>query len=138
MDLSDIRNKLNEKGLKITPQRIAVLKAIYDLNNHPTADMLIAHIKELHPNIAVGTVYKTLETFVQNGLITRVKTDKDIMHYDEVLDCHHHLYCSGSDRIEDYFDDELDQIIQEYFKQKDIPDFEIDDIKLQINGRFNK
>jgi Fur family peroxide stress response transcriptional regulator len=136
MDLSEIRKKLSEKGLKITPQRIEVLQAIYTLHNHPTADIIIAHIKKLHPNIAIGTVYKTLETFVQKGLITKVKTDSDIMHYDEVMDDHHHLYCSESDKIEDYFDTELDQIIHDYFEKKDIPNFEIEDIKLQIKGKF--
>jgi Fur family peroxide stress response transcriptional regulator len=136
MELADIRNKLIEKGLKITPQRIVVLQAIHDLNNHPTTDMIIARIKDSHPNIAIGTVYKTLETFVQKGLITKVKTDRDIMHYDEILDNHHHLYCSESDKIEDYFDAELDQIIHDYFEKKDIPNFEIEDIKLQIKGKF--
>ncbi len=137
MDLSEIRNKLSEKGLKITPQRIEVLQAIHALNNHPTADMIIANIKKLHPNIAIGTVYKTLETFVKKGLITKVKTDGDIMHYDEVMDNHHHLYCSESDKIEDYFDDKLDQVIQDYFEKKNIPNFKIEDIKLQIKGKFN-
>jgi Fur family peroxide stress response transcriptional regulator len=136
MELTNIRNKLIEKGLKITPQRVVVLQAIHALNNHPTADMIIAHINESHPNIAIGTVYKTLETFVQKGLITKVKTDRDIMHYDEVMENHHHLYCSDSDKIEDYFDDNLDRIIRDYFEKKNIPNFEIEDIKLEIKGKF--
>jgi Fur family peroxide stress response transcriptional regulator len=138
MDLSDIRNKLSEKGLKITPQRIVVLQAIHTLNNHPTADMVIEHIKELHPNIAVGTVYKILETFVQKGLIAKVKTDKDSKHYDATMENHHHLYCTDSEKIEDYFDDELNNLLQEYFANKSIPGFEIEDVKLQIKGKFNK
>ena len=137
MDLSDIRNKLSEKGLKITPQRIVVLQAIHTLNNHPTADMVIEHIKELHPNIAVGTVYKILETFVQKGLIAKVKTDKDSKHYDATMENHHHLYCTDSEKIEDYFDDELNNLLQEYFANKSIPGFEIEDVKLQIKGKFN-
>lgn len=99
--------------------------------------MVIEHIKDLHPNIAVGTVYKILETFVQKGIITKVKTDRDIMHYDAVMENHHHLYCSESDKIEDYFDDELDGLIKDYFEEKDIPNFKIEDIKLQIKGKFN-
>jgi len=137
MGLSDIRNKLSEKSLKITPQRIVVLQAIHTLNNHPTADMVIEHIKELHPNIAVGTVYKILETFVQKGLIAKVKTDKDSKHYDATMENHHHLYCTDSEKIEDYFDDELNNLLQEYFANKSIPGFEIEDVKLQIKGKFN-
>jgi len=63
--VSDNRQILIQSGLKITPQRLAVLEAIIRLNNHPTADNIIDHIKQNHPNIAVGTVYKTLETLVE-------------------------------------------------------------------------
>ena len=136
MGVPDTRNRLIEKGLKITPQRIAVYEALLLLNNHPTADEIIIFIKENHPNIAIGTVYKILETFVDKKLIKKVKTDKDIMRYDAITNNHHHLYSSESDRIEDYFDDELTDIIKKYFNRKKIPNFNIEDIKLQIIGKF--
>jgi Fur family peroxide stress response transcriptional regulator len=131
-----IVNKLVEKGLKVTPQRIAILEAITVLKNHPTAEHIIEYIRKNHPNIATGTVYKVLDALAEHELIRRVKTDKDIMRYDAVLDHHHHLYCSESDRIEDYEDDELTGLLEQYFSKKNIPGFEIEDIKLQINGRF--
>lgn len=136
MQVELIRNKLAEKGLKVTPQRMAILEAIIKLNNHPTADNIIEFIRKNHPNIATGTVYKVLETLVVCGLIRKVKTDKDFMRYDAVLENHHHLYCAESDRIEDYFDDELNSVIENHFRKKNIPNFKIDDIKLQIIGRF--
>lgn len=137
-NIIDIKDKLIEKGLKVTPQRLAILEAILTLNNHPTAERVIEYIRQNHPNIATGTVYKVLDVLVMNDLIKRVKTEKDIMRYDAVMEGHHHLYCSESGRIEDYMDKELDQILNEYFKKKKITNFEIDDIKLQINGRFLK
>ena len=70
--IEDIRNKFSEKGLKITPQRVVILEAIYKLNNHPTTDNIIEYIRESHPNIATGTVYKVLETLVENDLISKV------------------------------------------------------------------
>lgn len=117
---------------------MAVLEAFRHLANHPAADKIIEFIRKNHPNIATGTVYNTLETFVEKGIVKKVKTDRDVMRYDHIVDQHHHLYCSESDRIEDYFDDELNGIIQEYFEKKEIPNFEIEDIKLQIRGKFNK
>jgi Fur family peroxide stress response transcriptional regulator len=48
------------------------------------------------------------------------------------------LYCSDSDRIEDFVDDELNEMIEKYFEKKKIPDFKIEDVKLQIIGRFLK
>ncbi len=53
------------------------------------------------------------------------------MRYDAVMESHHHLYCSDSDRIEDFFDTELNGMIEKYFEKKQIPDFIIEDIMLQ-------
>jgi Fur family peroxide stress response transcriptional regulator len=132
------RAKLNEKGLKVTPQRIAILEAIVKLNNHPTAENIIEYIRKNHPNIATATVYKVLDALVSNGLIKKVKTERDIMRYDAIMESHHHLYCSESDRIEDYNDNELNEMLEKYFEKKGIPDFKIEDIKLQIIGKFTK
>jgi Fur family peroxide stress response transcriptional regulator len=138
MTTTEIKNKLTEKGLKVTPQRMAILEAIYNLKNHPTADKIIDYIQKMHPNIATGTVYKVLITLVDNQLIKKVKTEKDVMRYDGILQNHHHLYCIESEEIKDYFDEELDDILQKYFKKKNLPDFKIEDIVLQIKGKFNK
>ena len=131
------REKLKEKGLKVTPQRVAIYEAIVTLKNHPTADNVIEYIKANHPNISIGTVYKVLESLVENALLKKVKTDKDLMRYDSVLSDHHHLYCSETQRIEDYDDEGLNQMISNYFKKKKIKNFTIQDVKLQITGKFN-
>ena len=138
MKVNEIRNKLIEKGLKVTPQRIAILETIVKLNNHPTAENIIDYIRKNHPNIATATVYKVLNALVENELIKKVKTERDIMRYDAILENHHHLYCSESDRIEDYIDEELNEMIEKYFERKGIPDFKIEDVRLQIIGKFLK
>lgn len=131
-----IKGKLVEKGLKVTPQRMAILEAIYVLANHPTAEMILNYIKDTHPGIASGTIYKVLDVLIENQLIKRVKTEKDIMRYDGVLENHHHLYCSESEEIRDYLNEDLDQLLTDYFIQNGIENFEIKEIKLQIKGKF--
>lgn len=128
--------ELIKHGLKVTPQRIAVLDALKAINGHPTADNVIEFIRKNHPHISAGTIYKTLETFTEKGLTKKVKTAKDLMRYELAAQLHHHLYCINSDRIEDYFDNELNEILSNYFKSKSIPNFTIEDIKLQITGVF--
>jgi len=138
MSAEEIIEKLNGKGLKVTPQRIVILEAITKLDNHPTADQIIEYIRRNHPNISVATVYKVLEVLTMTGLVNKVKTEKDIMRYDAIMDSHHHIYCSDSERIEDYNDHELNDLLEKYFREKKIPGFEIEDLKLQIIGKYTK
>jgi Fur family peroxide stress response transcriptional regulator len=136
--IEDIRNKLSEKGLKITPQRIAILDAIYKLGNHPSADNIIEYIRQSNPNIASGTVYKVLDKLIEKKLIKKVTTDKDVMRYDGIMENHHHLYCMECNAIEDYVDEELNSVLKNYFKNKKIKGFKIDEFILQIKGTFDK
>lgn len=136
MTVEQIKEKLKGAGLKVTPQRLTILEAVYNLGNHPTSDQISDHIRDSHPGIAMGTIYNVLETLVDNGLVRRVKTDKDAMRYDGIIDRHHHLYCAETDRIEDYFDEDLDGMLKDYFNKKGISGFEIRDIILQIKGDF--
>lgn len=133
-----IKEILANKGLKVTPQRIAVYDALMNVKNHPTVDSLIKYIRESHPSISVGTIYKTLETFVENKLVKRVKTEEDVMRYDIIIEDHHHIYCTKTGKIADYFDEDLDQLIKAYLKDNPIPGFELEEVKLSIIGNFNK
>lgn len=136
MATENIREQLKQKGLKITPQRVAIHEAIIKLKNHPTAENIFNYIKKNHPNISIGTVYKVLDSFVEHNLLRKVKTEKDVMRYDAVLYHHHHLYCLGTERIEDFEDTNLDKIINEYFEKNKIKGFKIKNINLQITGEF--
>jgi len=129
---------LAKYGMKITPQRIAILEVIINLQNHPTADTVCDYLRLNYPHISLGTIYKTLDTFESKGIIKKVYSGTDTMRYDGVITQHHHLYCIDSERIEDYYDDDLNKLLSKYLKKKKIPDFTVEDFKLQIIGRFNE
>lgn len=131
-----IREQLKEKGLKVTPQRVAIYEAVVKLKNHPTAEHIIDYIKKNHPNIAVGTVYKVLDSLVENHLLKKVKNERDVMRYDAIMQQHHHLYCTQTERIADFDDPDLDRMIAHYFEKKKIKGFKVKDITLQITGEF--
>jgi len=128
---------LAENKLKITPQRTAILEVILNLNNHPSAEDITQYLRLNYPHIPIGTVYKNLDLFVKKGIITPVRTSNESMRYDPVKEKHHHLYAPDSDILEDFFDDDLIKLLNDYFNRKKIPDFKIDDIKLQIIGRHD-
>lgn len=136
MSETDFHSLLKDAGLKVTPQRVAVLEAVFSIEGHPSPDEVSKYVKKLHPNIALGTIYNILDSLTDKGILNRVKTDKGVMLYDSVGRKHHHLYCNESDRIEDFYDDELDAMLEAYFAKKKISGFDISDIKLQLVGKF--
>ena len=127
---------LAENGLRITPQRIAVLDIILNLSNHPTAEEISEYMRINYPHVPMGTVYKILDVLVQKNIVSRVKTDDGVIHYDPVPEKHHHLYCADSNQIEDYFDNDLNKLLENYFTKKQIPDFTVQDVRVQILGKF--
>ena len=129
---------LAENDLKITPQRIAVLEVIMNLDFHPSADDIVDYIRLNFPHVPIGTVYKILDIFVKKDIIRKIKTDDHTIRYDSVNEPHHHLYCENENRIEDFYDDELDRLLENYFRKKKIPNFTISNVRVQISGKFNE
>jgi Fur family transcriptional regulator, peroxide stress response regulator len=127
---------LVKHDLKITTQRIAILEVIMLLDNHPDAEAITDYLRLTHPSIALATIYKTLDTFTKKGIIKKVLSSNESMRFDAIQKRHHHLYCSESDRVEDFYDDNLTRIIDEYLKKKKIPNFKVEDVVLQITGKF--
>jgi len=133
--LESINQLIKVAGLRVTPQRIAVLEALLKCN-HPTADKLIELIRKTHPNIAIGTIYKVLETFVAKGLVKKLDTQGDSMRYDAILEPHHHLYSESTSRIEDFYDEGLSALIKDYLEKKKIENFRLSDFRIQLIGDF--
>lgn len=131
---NQIKNQLSEVGLKATHSRIVVLRELIDSNDHPSAERIYERIKEDNPTISLGSVYRILDALVDVGLIRRVSVRTGSMRYDANLSPHGHLYCLQSDRIEDFYDEELYDLINDFFKKKRIRNFKINEIKLQVNG----
>lgn len=133
-----IREKLRSARLKVTPQRFFIFKALADTSSHPSADELMKIVKNDHPNIATGTFYKVLESLVSCGLVEKVNSDETNMRFEVVISKHHHLYSPETGEITNYHDEQLNEIIRQYFEKNKIAGFEISDFNLQIKGTFNQ
>jgi Fur family transcriptional regulator, peroxide stress response regulator len=131
-----LKVKLRDKGLKATQRRLSILEAIIALNNHPTAEEIIKFLRNQNLNIATATVYKALDIMASRKVIIKVETGKHIIRYDAILEPHHHLYSAESNIIKDYENEEINKILEKYFKKNKIHDFDIEEIKLQIIGKF--
>jgi Fur family peroxide stress response transcriptional regulator len=137
IDEIQIKTLITEAGLKITPQRLMVLRAVHEMENHPSADQVLEFIRRNHPYLGSGTVYSILEVFAERGIVKRVKTEKGILRYDPVKEKHHHIYCTENESIEDYYDNELNTLLENHFNSRGIKGFEIEELSLHIIGKYN-
>ena len=133
-NLDIVTKAIADIGLKITHQRIVVYQAILMTDKHPTAEQIYDLIKENNPSISLATVYKTLETFVENRLINKVSTPQGTMRYDARIDNHNHIYIANTNEIMDYDDEELRDILSDYLNNRKFSNLNITDFKLQIRG----
>ena len=129
-----IKQKLTENGLKSTHQRLVVFQALINSKTHPSAEEIFDVVRINNPTISMGTVYKTLETFVIKELIIKVSTPGGKSRYDTNTGRHNHIYCTNTGEIIDFIDEELNEIIEDYIKKRSIENLNIKDIRLHIRG----
>ncbi len=82
-----------EKGLKITPQRLAVYEILLRREDHPTVEEIYEEVKEIYPFVSLATVYRTVETLEDLGFIKRVAYWGSSVRYDANIQEHDHLVC---------------------------------------------
>ena len=88
--------------LKVTNQRITLIKLIFSSgNDHYTAEEVFIKAKKQKIKISLATVYNTLNSFKDNGILNVVKTKSDKIYYDTNLKDHHHFYCEESGELID-------------------------------------
>lgn len=132
----ELRQRLITCGLKATHQRIVVFEAVMELHgHHPTAEDVYQQLKPANPTISLGTVYKTLDTFAETGLVRRVLSDEGTKRYDGNTLVHSHIYCSNTKEIVDFEDPELDQLLTDYFRKRNLDNFEIKGFSVQLTGK---
>ena len=134
IEIDWIKNLLAEKNLRVTQQRIVILRELISRKDHPTAEDIHSRLKSEYPTLSLATVYKALDTFYKNDLIKKIKSTDESAHYDADLSFHHHLFCTRTHRIIDFEDKKLEMLISDYFRKKKIENFNIKEVCLEIFG----
>ena len=91
---------LREKGVVLTIQRLAVLQYLQGDSSHPTAEDIHRALRRQYPTLSLATVYNTLETLKQAGLVTELILGKE-KRFDPSGQSHHHFHCRVCGRIYD-------------------------------------
>jgi Fur family transcriptional regulator, peroxide stress response regulator len=110
--------KCRQADLNVTPQRLAVYKALVNDNTHPNPEMIYKKLLPDFPTISFATVYKILETFEQKGIIAKVTSLHSTLRYDPIKELHHHIICVKCKKIIDLQSKDLDDLpVPEEVKQ---------------------
>lgn len=94
-------NKLEEKGIRPSVQRMAILRYLLEHRTHPSIDEIYNQLSEQIPTLSLTTVYNTLEQFSEKGLIKAISIDGKVIHYDGYTHVHAHFLCTKCRKVFD-------------------------------------
>lgn len=92
--------ELRRAGLKLTPQRIAIVQELADDASHPTAQSLFERLRPAFPTMSFATVYNTLDALARCGLV-RSLDHAGCMRFDPNSESHDHAICDSCGDILD-------------------------------------
>ncbi|MDX2481299.1 MAG: Fur family transcriptional regulator [Desulfuromusa sp.] len=95
-------NACRSQGLRLTPQRLEIFKELATATDHPSAENLYVRLVKKMPTLSLDTVYRTLGTFVQQGLVNKVETIESQARFEALSAQHHHLICQKCKQIIDF------------------------------------
>ena len=103
MTKDTIIKRLREKGLKVTPQRVAIIEVLVDQGSlHPGADFVYREAKKKKKTLSLSTTYATLDELSRHGIIKRLQFDKMENRYETNRKQHINLICERCKKIVDY------------------------------------
>jgi Fe2+ or Zn2+ uptake regulation protein len=92
---------LRTRGLRVTPQRLAIARVLRELGGHVTAEAVFGEVGRRMPGVSLPTVYATLELIEQLGLARRVEAGTGAAVYDVRVEDHGHVVCRRCGAIAD-------------------------------------
>jgi Fur family peroxide stress response transcriptional regulator len=114
---TELIDKYRNMGLKLTPQRLAILNYLDGNKQHPSAEDIYNAVKERFPTMSFATVYNTLEALRKRGLIRELAIDGERKRYDPNIEPHHHILCIRCRKVADMYM-EFDVPVPEEVRQK--------------------
>lgn len=120
------------RNLKLTPQRIAVYNLLKDTKSHPSAETIYEEIKKSFPTMSLATVYKSLRTLVDVGLVQELNVGEGNFRYDANALPHPHIICLKCGRVDDIENADFSSLIEQ---AKGFTNYEILSSKVYFYGK---
>lgn len=111
-DLTTLEKSCLEKGIKLTEQRKIIAKVLSEATDHPDVEEVYRRASAINPKlISIATVYRTLRTFEEEGIIDRHDFGDGRSRYETLQDGHHdHLIDIKSGKVLEFFDEEIERL----------------------------
>lgn len=94
--------KLRDAGVRMTPQRHAILSYLLETMSHPTVDEIYKSLEGKFPNMSVATVYNNLRVFKDIGLVRELTYGDASSRYDADMSEHYHAVCISCGKVKDF------------------------------------
>ena len=107
-----VTEQLRNKGIRPSYQRIKVLEYMHQKGGHPTVDEIFRELSVDIPSLSKATIYNTLHTLVEAGLVGVVEIDETEKRFDINLTSHGHFQCEACGKIYN-FEVNIDQFFVE-------------------------
>lgn len=129
---AQLRDLCVARGLRLTPQRDVLLRAVSETIGHPTADDLVKEVRKVLPTVSPATVYRNVQELVRAGLIGTLERSGAAVQFETNPDHHHHFMCRLCGQVWDVY---LDQVAVRLDRQRSpLNGFRIDRRDVQLHG----
>jgi Fur family peroxide stress response transcriptional regulator len=128
VNYNDLLTELKNKKIRLSHQRLKVLEYLTQNYNHPTADQIYNGLHDEVPTLSKTTVYNTLNSLVEAGLVRAINIDDNETRFDIVTSNHGHFKCESCGKIYDF------SIDIDSFRTLELDEFKVIDKDIYFKG----
>ena len=129
---AQLRQTCVTRGLRLTPQRDVLLRALSETTGHPTADDLVQKVRKVLPTVSHATVYRNVQALVRAGLIGTLERSGAAVQLEINPDHHHHFLCRRCGQVWDVYLDQIDVTLDR--RRSRLSGFRVDRRDVQLHG----
>ena len=110
--LDKFKNYLKEKGMKLTPERKAILEGVFSLHKHFDVDELYDELKKEKKRISLASIYRTLPILIKSDLINETLRCQGKVSYELIFGHKHHdhMVCINCGKIIEFRNEKIEEL----------------------------